>query len=95
MIKAQRVVKDEHTPIRWTIIVKDRMDQYLHIEDTTGGVPEQYTTSELIELARKNGFGEWQQSSVAEREAEGWEEDAPKIRLRQYQIPDTKTYLLD
>lgn len=71
------------------------MDQYLHIEDTTGGVREQYTTSELIELARREGFGEWQQSPVAEWGAEGWEEDAPKIRLRQYQVPDTKTYLVD
>ncbi|HEY6285628.1 MAG TPA: hypothetical protein VIX20_08200 [Ktedonobacteraceae bacterium] len=96
IIRAQRVVVDENTPIRWTITVRDKMEQYLHIENTEGGVRKYYTTSELVELAQRAGFGEWQQSKVGEKRGfplmNGEERE---ILIPEYQVPDTTPYLID
>jgi hypothetical protein len=78
---------DENTPIRWTIILKDRMEQFLHYENTEGGVREYYSTSELLELVKREGFGEWRQSKVNEKQGE--------FLISEYQIPDLTPYPID
>ena len=92
-IRAQRVVVDEQTPVRWTIIAMDKLGKYLFIERIENGVRPTYSTIELVELAQKVGFGEWQQSSVAEMEAialtpVGYRE----FLMHQFQIPDPTSY---
>jgi hypothetical protein len=89
-------VVDENTPIRWTIIVKDRMEQYLHIENTEGGVREYYTTSELVELAQRERFGEWQQSKVGEIQASALVNgEEREFLMPEYQVPDPTNYPTD
>lgn len=101
IIRAQRVVVDKDMPICWTIVMKDKLEKYIFnelplFEDTQGRVCKQYSTSELIHLAQKAGFGEWQQSMVAAWE--GWEWDDVGYReksIPQYQLPDTTPYPVD
>ncbi|HYX51208.1 MAG TPA: hypothetical protein VE843_15785 [Ktedonobacteraceae bacterium] len=96
VIRARRVVADENTPIRWTMTVKDKMEQNLHIENTERGVRKYYSTSELVEFAQREGFGEWQQSKVGEKQGFAlMNGEEREILIPEYQVPDTTPYLID
>ncbi len=100
-IAAKRVIVDENMPIRWVIVVKDKMENFIFnelplFEDTEGRVPKQYSTSELSDRARKVGFVDWQQAPLAL--VEGWEligEEYRKRLIPQYQLPDPTNYPVD
>ena len=67
---ASRRVVDETTPVRWTIVLKDKQEMYIFdelqfFEDTGCNVQTQYATTELVELAKQRGFMDWQQLPVA------------------------------
>lgn len=95
-IRAQRIMVDEHTPIRWTIVVMDKMGNYLFIENTENKVRKQYSTSELVDLAKNAGFGEWQQAQVGEAVGIALVKgEQREIVMRQYQVPDTTPYPID
>ncbi len=96
VMRAQRIVVDEHTPIRWTIVVEGKSEQWRDLGWTEDGTRETYSTSELKELAKKAGFGGWQQSQVGEMEGLALVDgDERKIRLPQYQVPDLTPYPVD
>ncbi len=87
---------DEHTPIRCTIVVMDKMGNYLFIENTENEVRKQYSTSELVDLTKNAGFGEWQQARVGEAAGIAWVKgEQREIVMRQYQVPDTTPYPID
>jgi hypothetical protein len=89
-LRAQRVVVDEQTPIRWTIVLVDKLEQYIFDE-----LP-MYTTSELIARAKEAGFVDWQQSQVGKMTGLAWiDDDCREVILRQYQIPDRTPYPTD
>ncbi len=67
---ASRVVVDETTPVRWTIVLKDSLENYIDDElpifsDTEGRVRKQFATSDLLKRAKEAGFEDWQQLPVA------------------------------
>ncbi len=100
-IAAKRVIVDENTPIRWVIVMKDKLENFIFnelqlFEDTEGRVQKQYSTSELSDCAQKLGFGDWHQAPVAL--VEGFElidEEYRKRLIPQYQLPDPTDYPVD
>ena len=98
---ASRVVVDEHTPVRWTIVLVDKLENYIDDElqlfsDAVGRVRKQYTTSDLLELAKQKGFEDWQEVPVAF--VQGWElvDGVYQERhLPKYQDPDPTPYPTD
>lgn len=100
-LRAQRVVVDEHTAIRWTIVMVTKLEQYIvdelpMYEDAEWKVRKQYTTSELIDRAREVGFVDWQQSQVGESEGFAYvDSEYRKVRVGHYQLPDPTPYPTD
>ncbi len=100
-VRAQRVVVDKHTAIRWTIVVVNRLEQFIldelpMYEDAEGKVRKQYPTSELLDRAKEAGFVDWQQSQVAESEGSAYVDgEYQKVRVGHYQLPDPTPYPTD
>jgi hypothetical protein len=92
-MRAQRVVRDIETSVRWTLEVVDRLGQWLYIEHIENGQRATYSTDEISTIAKNAGFGEWQQSQVAEFSGFALINGAyEEVRLQQFQIPDPTPY---
>lgn len=92
-IRAQRIVVDTETPVRWTMVVVDRLGKWLYIEHIEDGQRATYSTSELMELAKNARFGEWEQSQIGELSGLAIiDGEYKEIRLRQFQVPDPTPY---
>lgn len=66
-LAASQVNDNENMPVRWIVVIRDRLEKYVFDDKTLpmfedGGVPRRYATSELSELAFQAGFAEWQQA---------------------------------
>lgn len=92
-IRAQRVVSDTETPVRWTFVIVDRLGQWLYIERIENGERATYSTDDIMALAKQIGCGDWQQSQVGEFRGYALIDGEYKpVRLQQFQIPDLTTY---
>ena len=92
-MRAQRVVGDKETPVRWTFVVVDRLGWWLYIEHIENGQRATYSTDEIITFAQNAGFGEWEQSQIAEFSGLALiNGEYTEVRLRQFQIPDQTLY---
>jgi hypothetical protein len=93
VLRAQRVIVNEQTPVSWTIVVEGKSEQWRDLGWTMDGTRETYSTSELIKFAKNAGFGEWQQSALDVREGTSlWEGEERTVLMPQYQIPDSTKY---
>ncbi len=63
-MSAHRVVVDTQTPVRWTYVVEGPSEQWRDLGWNMDGGRETYSTNELIEFAKRAGFGEWEQSPI-------------------------------
>ncbi len=86
---ASRVVINAQTPVRWTIVLKDKQEMFIFDElqlfdDAAGRVQKQYATTELLDLVKQKGFVDWQRLPVAM--GEGWAD---------YPYPDATPYPVD
>lgn len=98
---ASRVVVDEQTPVRWTIMLKDKLEMVIEdelqlFEDAAGRVRKQYTTTELLGIAQQKGFDDWQQ--VPRGFMQGWklvEGEYQENHIPRYPDPDPTPYPTD
>ena len=92
-MRAQRVVGDKDTPVRWTFVVVDRLGRWLYIEHIENRQRATYSTDEIITFAQNAGFGEWEQSQIAEFSGLALiNGEYKEVRLQQFQIPDPTPY---
>src|SRR6266699_7238917 len=64
VLRAHRVAGDKQTPVRWTYVVEGSSEQWRDLGWNMDGGRETYSTNELIEFAKRAGFGEWEQSPI-------------------------------
>jgi len=76
--------------------VEGSSEQWRDLGWNMDGGRETYSTSDLIEFAKRAGFGDWRQSQVGEVEGlvlvDG---DYKEQRIAQYQTPDHTPYPKD
>lgn len=93
VLRAQRILLNKETPVRWTIVVEGKSGQWQDQSWTENGSRETYSTNELNVFAKNAGFGEWQQSAIDVHEGISlWEGNERTVHMPQYQVPDSTIY---